>query len=26
MDELRVFVETGEGGIPLSPAAPPGAA
>ncbi len=26
MDELRVFVETGEGGIPLSPAAPPGVA
>lgn len=26
MDELRVFVETGEGGIPLSPPAPPGAA
>jgi hypothetical protein len=25
MDELRVFVETGEGGMPLSPAAPPGA-
>lgn len=26
MDELRNFVETGEGGIPLSPPAPPGAA
>lgn len=26
MDELRVFVETGEGGIPLAPPAPPGAA
>ena len=26
MDELRVFVETGQGGIPLSPPAPPGAA
>ena len=26
MDELRVFVVTGEGGVPLSPAAPPGAA
>ncbi len=26
MDELRNFVETGEGGIPLTPAAPPGAA
>lgn len=26
MDELRVFVETGQGGIPLAPPAPPGMA